>query len=265
MTKYALVTGANKGIGYEVVRQLAEQGYEVFLGARNKELGAKAVESLRLSNVRFIQLDISERASIQGAYNAILEMTDHIDLLINNAEIALDFNILPSEVKVEMLREIFDVNFFGTFQMIQTFLPLVKRAEGGKIVNVTTDMASQTMFDNGDVHPLNVIGYNSSKTAVNSLTLSFSKEFTKGNPAIIGVTPGFTSTDLNGNAPGGKTTAEGAAVIVEVALSETDYHGKIVNDNGVIPWLKKGDTMNYSIGQVAKIQGKILKYESEMK
>ena len=152
------------------------------------------------------------------------------------AGIALDFNIQPSEVKVEMLRDIFNVNFFGTFQMMQAYLPLLKKEKNSKIVNVTTDMASQTMFDNGEVHPLNILGYNSSKTAVNSLTLSLSKELGSAGPEVLGVTPGFTSTDLNGNAPGGKTTAEGAEVIVQYALSETNYHGKILNHNGVIPW-----------------------------
>ena len=236
MTKFALVTGANKGIGYEVVRQLAEEGYDVFLGARNEELGHKAVESLGLTNVTFVQLDLTDSQSIQDSVGTIQGMTDHIDLLINNAGVALDFNILPSEVKVEMLRDIFDVNFFGTFQMIQAYLPLLKKAKGSKVVNVTTDMASQTMFDNGDVHPLNILGYNSSKTAVNSLTLSFSKELGSEGPEVIGVTPGFTSTDLNGHAPGGKTTAEGAEIIVKYALSETNYHGKILNNNGIIPW-----------------------------
>lgn len=236
MTKYALVTGANKGIGYEVVRQLAERGYDIFLGARNEELGQKAVDSLRVSNVTFVQLDITDSQSIQESVRTIEGITNHLDLLINNAGIALDFNIQPSEVKVEMLRDIFDVNFFGTFQMMQAYLPLLKKAEGSKMVNVTTDMSSQTMFDNGDVHPLNILGYNSSKTAVNSLTLSFSKELGSEDPEVMGVTPGFTSTDLNGNAPGGKTTAQGAEVIVKYALSETNYHGKILNNDGIIPW-----------------------------
>lgn len=236
MTKYAFVTGANKGIGYEIVRQLAEKGYDVFLGARNEELGQKAVESLGYATVRFIPIDISDTESIQNAVHIIQEVTNHLDLLINNAGIALDFGIQPSELKVDMLREEFDVNFFGTFQMIQAFLPLVKKVSGSKIVNVTTDMASQTMFDRGETHPLNVLGYNSSKTAVNALTLSFGTEFGTGGPEILGVTPGFTSTDLNGNAPGGKTTAEGAEIIVKYALSETNYNGKILNRGGIIPW-----------------------------
>lgn len=236
MTKFAFVTGANKGIGYETVRQLAEKDYHVFLGARNAELGQKAVQSLGMSNVSFVQVDISNTQSIQDSVKNILEVTDHLDLLINNAGIALDFNILPSELTVETLRQEFDVNFFGTFQMIQAFLPLVKKAPNGKIINLTTDMASQTMFDNGDVHPLNILGYNSSKTAVNALTLSFGKEFGTNGPEILGVTPGFTTTDLNGNAPGGKTPAEGAQIIVKYALSETNYNGKILNQNGIIPW-----------------------------
>ncbi|MEO2074070.1 MAG: SDR family NAD(P)-dependent oxidoreductase [Bacillus sp. (in: firmicutes)] len=236
MTKFAFVTGANKGIGYETVRQLAEKDYHVFLGARNAELGQKAVQSLGMSNVSFVQVDISNTQSIQDSVNNILEVTDHLDLLINNAGIALDFNILPSELTVETLRQEFDVNFFGTFQMIQAFLPLVKKTPNGKIINLTTDMASQTMFDNGDVHPLNILGYNSSKTAVNALTLSFGKEFGTNGPEILGITPGFTTTDLNGNAPGGKTPAEGAQIIVKYALSETNYNGKILNQNGIIPW-----------------------------
>ncbi len=236
MTKYAFVTGANKGIGYEVVRQLAEKEYHVFLGARNPELGEKAVESLGLPNVSLVIVDISKTESIQGAVKQIQEVTDHLDLLVNNAGIAVDFNIKPSELKVEALRQGFDVNFFGTFQMIQTFLPLVRKAARGKIVNLTTDMASQTMFANGEAGPLNLLGYNSSKTAVNSLTLAFGKEFGENGPEIFSVTPGFTTTDLNGNAPGGKTPAEGAEIIVDYALSETNYHGKILNKNGIIPW-----------------------------
>jgi NAD(P)-dependent dehydrogenase (short-subunit alcohol dehydrogenase family) len=236
MTKFAFVTGANKGIGYEVVRQLAEENYHVFLGARNEDLGQKAVQSLGFPNVSFVQVDISDTQSIQNSKNKILEVTDHLDLLINNAGIALDFGILPSELKLETLRREFDVNFFGTFQMIQTFLPLVKKSQGGKIVNVTTDMASQTMFDNGDAGQLNILGYNSSKTAVNSLTLAFGKEFGTNGPEILGVTPGFTTTDLNGNAPGGKTTSDGAQIIVKYALSEKNYNGKILDKNGIIPW-----------------------------
>jgi NAD(P)-dependent dehydrogenase (short-subunit alcohol dehydrogenase family) len=236
MTKFAFVTGANKGIGYEIVRQLAEKNYHVFLGARNEELGQKAVQSLGFSNISFVQVDISDTQSIQNSKNKILEVTDHLDLLINNAGIALDFGILPSELKLETLRQEFDVNFFGTFQMIQTFLPLVKKSQGGKIVNLTTDMASQTMFDNGDAGQLNILGYNSSKTAVNSLTLAFGKEFGTNGPEILGVTPGFTTTDLNGNAPGGKIPAEGAQIIVKYALSETNYNGKILNKDGIIPW-----------------------------
>lgn len=215
MTKFAFVTGANKGIGYEIVRQLAEENYTVFLGARNEDLGKIAVESLGLPNISFVQVDVSDTESIQNAKHKILEVTDHLDLLVNNAGIALDFGISPTELKIETLREEFNVNFFGTFQMIQTFLPLIKNAQRGKIVNVTTDMASQTMFDNGQAGHLNLLGYNSSKTAANALTLSFGKEFSIHGPEIFSVTPGFTTTDLNGNAPGGKTTAEGAQIIVK--------------------------------------------------
>ncbi|MFD4708054.1 SDR family NAD(P)-dependent oxidoreductase [Gottfriedia sp. NPDC058432] len=236
MTKYALVTGANKGIGLEVVRQLAEKDYHVFLGARNEELGMEAVQNLGFSNVKFIQVDVTNSQSIQDSLNKISKVTDHLDLLINNAGIAPDFHILTSEIKLETLRQAFEVNFFGTFQMIQTFLPLVKKSEGGKIINVTTDMASQTLFDRGETATINILGYNSSKTANNSLTLTFGKEFGSDGPEILGVTPGFTTTDLNGNTPGGKTTAEGATIITNYALSNINYNGKILNAKGIMPW-----------------------------
>ncbi|AXK17800.1 TPA: SDR family NAD(P)-dependent oxidoreductase [Bacillus toyonensis] len=236
MKKYAFVTGANKGIGYELVRQLAEKGYHVFLGARNEQLGQEAVKSLNISNVSYVQVDISNSQSIQKAMKKMYETTDHLDLLINNAGIALDFNMLPSKLNIEILRQEFEINFFGTFQMMQAFLPSLKKSNNSKIINVTTDMASQTMFANGETHPINALGYNSSKTAINALTLAFSKEFCTNGPAVFGVTPGFTTTDLNGNAPGGHTTNESAKIIIKYALSETNYNGKILNKNGIIPW-----------------------------
>ncbi|WP_242280596.1 SDR family NAD(P)-dependent oxidoreductase [Bacillus cereus group sp. BfR-BA-01347] len=236
MKKYAFITGANKGIGYELVRQLAEKDYHVFLGARNEQLGQQAVESLNVSNVSYIQVDISNSQSIQEATKKIYETTDHLHLLINNTGIALDFNTLPSELNIETLRQGFEVNFFGTFQMIQAFLPLLKNSNNSKIINITTDMASLTMFANGETHPINTLGYNSSKTAINALTLAFSKEFATNGPEVFGVTPGFTTTDLNGNSPGGHTTTESAKIIIKYALSETNYNGKILNKNGIIPW-----------------------------
>ncbi|MDY0948276.1 SDR family NAD(P)-dependent oxidoreductase [Bacillus thuringiensis] len=236
MKKYAFITGANKGIGYELVRQLAEKNYHVFLGARNEQLGKQAVDSLNVSNVSYIQVDISNSQSIQEATKKIHETTDHLHLLINNAGIALDFNTLPSELNIETLRQGFEVNFFGTFQMIQAFLPLLKNSSNSKILNVTTDMASLTMFANGETHPINTLGYNSSKTAINALTLAFSKEFATNGPEVFGITPGFTTTDLNGNSPGGHTTIESAKIIIKYALSETNYNGKILNKNGIIPW-----------------------------
>lgn len=236
MAKFAFVTGANKGIGFEIVRQLAEKDFYVFLGARDQELGERAVKSLGLPNVSFIQVDLTNTQSILDSVNKIKEKTDQLDLLLNNAGISLDHHTLPSELTLDTLRQEFEVNFFGTFQMIQAFLPLVKVAQRGKIVNVTTSMSSQTMFANGEVHQINALGYNSSKTAVNSLTLAFGTEFGTGGPEILGVTPGFTTTDLNNNAPGGKTTGESAQIIVKYALSETNYNAKILDENGIIPW-----------------------------
>lgn len=126
MKKYAFITGANKGIGYELVRQLAEKDYHVFLGARNEQLGQQAVESLNVSNVSYIQVDISNSQSIQEATKKIYETTDHLHLLINNAGIALDFNMLPSELNIETLRQGFEVNFFWNFPNDASLFTIIK-------------------------------------------------------------------------------------------------------------------------------------------
>ncbi|KUP03964.1 short-chain dehydrogenase [Bacillus coahuilensis m2-6] len=236
MKKYAFVTGGNKGIGFEVVRELAERDVHVFLGARNEELGIQAVEVIGCDNVRFIQVDVTSSESIQHSLEQIREVTDHLDILLNNAGIAPDFGVAPLKMELGMLKKAFDVNFFGTFQMIQAFYPLLQKSERGKIINVTTDMASQTRFANGEAGHLNLLAYNSSKTAANSLTLTFGREFGEDGPEIFSVTPGFTSTDLNGNAPGGKTPAEGAKIIVNYIESEESYNGKLLDTNGIMPW-----------------------------
>ena len=231
--KYALVTGANKGIGLEIAKQLAQQGFHVFLGARDVKRGQAIVAQLNSPNISFVQLDVTDANTIEAAKKEILNMTQSLNLLINNAGVALDFGQNPLQVDVQTLKEVFDVNYFGTFQVIQAFLPLIT---AGKIINITTDMSSQTLLDSGKIPPLNILGYNSSKTALNALTLSLGFALKESKTQIFNVTPGFTSTDLNGNAPGGKTTAEGAEVIVRYAINQNKYNGKILNESGIMPW-----------------------------
>jgi len=231
--KYALVTGANKGIGLEIAKQLIDEGYHVFLGARSEQRGQATVDQFNTTDISFVRLDVTDATTIESAKEQILKETPTLDLLINNAGVALDFGQDPLQVDVQTLKRIFDVNYFGTFQVIQAFYPLIT---SGKIINVTTDMSSQTLFDSGKIPPLNILGYNSSKTALNALTLSLGTVFKESEIQIFNVTPGFTSTDLNGNAPGGKTTAEGAAIIVRYATDQKNYNGKILNEAGIMPW-----------------------------
>lgn len=103
-------------------------------------------------------------------------------------------------------------------------------------INVTTDLASQTLIDRGEAASINILGYNSSKTANNSLTLSLGKKFCSDGPEIFGVTPEFTTTDLNGNTPIGKTIVEGAKIITDYELSKINYNGKILNEKGIMPY-----------------------------
>ena len=238
--KIALVTGANKGIGYEVVRQLAEQEMTVLLGARNAERGEEAAETLRGESfdVHFVRLDIQDASTHQAAAQFIEEKFGKLDILVNNAGIALDMGEKPSEVSQDLLRQTFDTNFFGTVAVTQAFLSLVKKSNAGRIVNVSSGLGSLTQNSdpNWEFSQVKPLAYNASKTALNAFTVILAHELKDTDIKVNSADPGFTATDLNGH-QGYKTVEQGASIITQLAvLPDGGATGSYFDDQGVLPW-----------------------------
>jgi NAD(P)-dependent dehydrogenase (short-subunit alcohol dehydrogenase family) len=236
MKKTAFVTGANKGIGYEIVKQLGEAGWKVILGARSAERGEAAVSELTSKglDIAFVQIDMGDLKSIERATDTITKNYQGLNLIINNAGIPGAFSSSFTETKEEDLRNAFEVNFFGTFRLNQRLFPLIKDNEG-TIINVSTDMASLDHMKNAGF-ALNAFDYNSSKTANNAMTVSMAYELRNRRAQVFAVTPGFTSTDLNGNAEGGKSKETAAAIIVGYATDGKNHNGEFLDEKGVYAW-----------------------------
>lgn len=236
MKKTAMVTGANKGIGFEIVKQLGEAGWKVILGARSVERGEAAVSELTSKglDVEFLQIDMGNLESIELGAETINKNYADLKLLINNAGMPGAFSRSFMDTKEEDLRSAFEVNFFGTFRLNQHLFPLIKDNEG-TIVNVSTDMASLDHMQNAEF-TLNAFDYNSSKTANNAMTLSMAYEVRNSSAQVFAVTPGFTSTDLNGNSAGGKSKAAAAAIIVGYATDGKRHNAEFLDEKGVYAW-----------------------------
>lgn len=237
----ALVTGANKGIGFETARRLAQQGFVVWLGSRDRDRGEAAAKELTADgDVRFVQLDVTDPVSIEAAHDRLDEEVGALDVLINNAGVALgEGDGAPSTVETGTIRKTLDVNFYGTLHVTQAFLPLVRRADAGRIVNVSSSMGSLTMLAAPE-QPLASFGlayaYATSKTLVNTLTGWFAAEL-RDTPVKVGsVCPGFNATELNGNT-GTQHPSEGAKVVVRVATLPADSpSGTFLDADGLVGW-----------------------------
>lgn len=234
-----LITGANKGIGYETARQLGAQGYFIFLGARNEENGKKAVQQLQQEGIEatYIAIDLTAPDTITAAAEQISQHTDSLDVLINNAGISFAGNN-PSEQDLQEMRQVYEVNVFGTIKVIQTMLPLLKKASLGRIVNVSSGLGSLAFNTdpNHEHYPVNQLAYNSSKTALNAATIMFAKELVDTTIKVNSVDPGYTATDLNGHS-GPRTVEHAAGTVSRVALiGEDGPTGQFFDENGQIPW-----------------------------
>jgi NAD(P)-dependent dehydrogenase (short-subunit alcohol dehydrogenase family) len=236
MNRIAFVTGANKGIGYEIARQLGVAGWKVLLGARSIERGKAAAAELHNQglDVEFVPIDMTSLESIEAAAKNIQVSYPELTLLVNNAGMPGAFSHSFSDTREADLRNAFEVNFFGTFRLNQQLFPLIKNNEG-TIVNVSTDMASLHFMQNS-AYALNSFDYNSSKTSNNAMTVAMALELNNSNAQVFAVTPGFTKTDLNGNAEGGKSKEEGAAIIVGYATDGKRHNGEFLDVNGVYGW-----------------------------
>ncbi|MEU6352573.1 SDR family oxidoreductase [Streptomyces sp. NPDC047072] len=231
-----LITGANKGLGYETARQLIAAGHTVYVGARDVERGRRAAEEL---GARFVQLDVTDDASVQAAAKTV-EAEGGLDVLVNNAgmEARTEDNAVPvaETLTADQIRTTFETNVFGVVRVLHAFLPLLRRSAAPVVVNVSSGLASLTHLSDPD-HPAHFypgVAYPTSKTAVNMLTVQYAKAFP--GIRINSVEPGFTKTDLNGNT-GTQTTEQGAEIIVRMAQVASDGPtGGYFDANGRLPW-----------------------------
>lgn len=243
MAKVVLITGANKGIGFEVARQLGRAGFTVLLGARDAKRGEEAAAKLRGEglDVRYVVADLDRAAETGKALaDQIQKEFGHLDVLVNNAGI---FDLTggdspASTVTSEALKRTFEINFFGTVEFTQPLLPLLRGAESARIINVSSGLGSLGL--NSDAtspfYPVKPLGYNASKAALNMFTVDLAWELRDTKIKVNSICPGYTATDLNGNS-GTQTIEEGAEAIVRFAQQPDDSPtGGFFHKDGTYPW-----------------------------
>jgi NAD(P)-dependent dehydrogenase (short-subunit alcohol dehydrogenase family) len=244
-TKVALVTGANKGIGFETAQQLGALGMTVLVGARDRERGRAAAGAL---GARFVQLDVTDSGSALGAAGWIGQEYGRLDVLVNNAGITGGSRGLPSETSLADMRTVYETNVFGVIKVTNALLPLLRRAPAARIVNVSSEVgsiASRTDPDGPMAAMPPSLAYTSSKTALNMVTAMYAMELKDTPIKVNAANPGYTATDLNGHS-GFRTAAEGAEVSVHLATLGSDgptgtLWGHIWTTGaptgyGVLPW-----------------------------
>jgi NAD(P)-dependent dehydrogenase (short-subunit alcohol dehydrogenase family) len=238
--RVALVTGANKGIGFEIARQLGRDGIRILVGARDPHRGAAAVGALGGEGVaaRFVQVDLTDPPTIAAAAADIDAHEGRLDILVNNAGITNPGDGAPGAADLDAVRRTLETNFLGSLAVVQAMLPLLKRSASGRIVNLSSGLGSLT--DLGDpaseFHAFRIIGYGASKAALNMLTVQLAAELRDSGIKVNSADPGYTATDLNAHR-GKQTMAEGAIAAVRLALLPDDGPtGGFFNASGHLPW-----------------------------
>jgi NAD(P)-dependent dehydrogenase (short-subunit alcohol dehydrogenase family) len=239
--KVALVTGANKGIGLEISRQLGKHGFTVVLAARDTQKVADAAGRLRDEGLdaHGVVLDVTQPSTAAAAARWLNEKYGRLDVLVNNAGVGFEFatGIKPSQLTMEMLRQTYDTNFFGVFAVIQHMLPLLRKSAPSQIINLSSTLGSLGKLSDphSPYYGVNLLAYNSSKSALNGLTLAFAKDLAGDRIAVNSVCPGWVKTDLGTDAAP-RTVEQGAAITVKLATMANPPTGKYLDDAGEIPW-----------------------------
>ena len=235
--RIALVTGANKGIGLEIARQLSQAGLHVIIGARDDGRARTAIGDLASQGLvaQSVSLDLDDQASITAAANTIETEHGKLDILVNNAGIFDPADGPPGAASLDAVRRVINTNFLGTLAVTQAMLPLLRAAAAARIVNLSSSLGSLTL--NGDptstYYSAQFIGYNVSKAALNMLTVQLHEELRGTAIVVNSVSPGFVKTDLTGY--GTMTPEQGARLPVQYALGG-EQSGRFVEPNGETPW-----------------------------
>jgi len=223
-----LITGANKGLGYETARQLIERGHSVYLGARNPERGKEAASKL---GARLVQLDVTDDSSVETALGFVAEDEGHLDVLVNNAGIS------TADVSGPVALKVFDTNAIGLIRVTQAALPLLTKSENPLVVNVSSALGSFWAVTNPDRRQFHFpsVVYGASKAAVSMLTVQYAK--THPEIEFNAVEPGFTATELTPFSGAGQPVEKGAEVIVRMATIGRDGPtGTFQEGDGELAW-----------------------------
>lgn len=244
--KKALITGANKSIGYETARQLLQKGYYVYIGSRSIESGREAADQLKaegLTDVEAVQLDVSDQQSVDAARAEIGRKTDVLDVLINNAGISGGFPQSALTANIGQFQQVFDTNLFGVVRVTQAFIDLVRKSPEPRIVNVSSSQGSLTMSSDPDSLYYNHKGavYQPSKSALNMYTIALAYELKNTPIKVNAVDPGFVKTDFNNHRGTGTVEEAGARIVKYALLGANGPTGKFVSEEynpetGEIPW-----------------------------
>ena len=242
--KIALVTGGNRGIGLETVKQLAQQGMHVLLGARNEAKGKEAAEKLKGEklDVEFILLDVDDPKTHARAAKTIEQKFGKLDVLVNNAAILIDERAkggftATSKAPMEVIRKTFETNFFNVIALTQTLIPLIEKSDAGRIVFLSSGLGSLTMHSDpqSPIYNYKPVAYDLSKTALNAFAVHLAHELRKTPIKVNIAHPGSVVTDMN--AAGDLQVGEGAKTSVALATLPADgYSGKFMHLGKELPW-----------------------------
>jgi NAD(P)-dependent dehydrogenase (short-subunit alcohol dehydrogenase family) len=242
--KIALVTGANKGIGFETSRQLAERGVKVYMGARDMARGEKAMAELRSKrlDVELMLLDMTKREHFSAAKNLLEARHGRLDILINNAAIQIEdptwTKNTTTMISPDVLRETFEVNFFGLVELTNMLLPLIKKSQAGRIINLTSILGSLTLHDDpsSPIYSTKTFAYNASKAALNMYTIHLAYTLKDTPIRVNSAHPGWVKTDMGTDAAP-MSVEDGAKTTLDLALSNGNApHGRYIHLGKELPW-----------------------------
>lgn len=242
--KIALITGANKGIGFETARQLGKEGVTIIAAARNTEKGNHAVETLKKEgiDIEFLKLDVDKEADIKAAVDYITSKYGKLDILVNNAGIQVESENWgtnnTADISEKALRETLDTNFFNVVKLTNALLPLIKKSEAGRIVNLSSILGSLTLHadPNSPIYSSKLFAYDTSKTALNSYTIHLAAALADTKIKVNAAHPGWVKTDMGTDAAPMEIT-DGAKTSVALSLLNADGPtGKYIHLGNELPW-----------------------------
>lgn len=240
--KIVLITGANKGVGYETARAIASAGHTVLMGARDPDRGRIAAQTLQADglDVSHLLLDVTDEGTIAAAADRISRDHGRVDILINNAAIAKDHGRTPGELPITDLRDVLETNAIGPAAVIHHLLPLLRRSDAPLIGNVSSGLGTVDFL----THPVpqleayaTLLAYNTSKAALNAITMIYARALQPDGVRVVALSPGFVATDLNNNT-GWDSPADGGGRIAAAVLGESQATGVFLKEGGVgtYPW-----------------------------